>query len=141
MNSHPFPIPSGRDHRLTESVRSLLLAALHYAEARVRLFWLECHEVVHRGLALVALSLLAILSVIITYFGGMIALALWIARTWWNGDMLPAIVILSLGHLLLATCCAAWIAHAAKRAQFFHASLKEFKEDRQWLQTNQTSRN
>jgi uncharacterized membrane protein YqjE len=55
--------------------------------------------------------------------------------------VLPPIVIVAIGHLLLAVSCVAWMVHATKHAQFFHSSLKEFKEDQQWLHTNQTSSN
>ncbi|OAI56979.1 hypothetical protein AYO49_03130 [Verrucomicrobiaceae bacterium SCGC AG-212-N21] len=142
MNSQSFPISSnGRDHHVTESLRSLLIAAMHYAEARIKLFWLECHEVMDRGIAVLAVALAAVLSVIITYVGSMIALVFWIARTWWESDPLPAVIMVTLGHLLLAVASIAWVIRASKGAHFFHATLKEFKEDKQWLHTSQTSRN
>jgi uncharacterized membrane protein YqjE len=142
MNTQSFTASStGRDHRVTESLRSLLLAAMHYAEARTKLFWLECHEVMDRGIAVLVVASAAVLGVIITYVGSMIALVFWIARTWWESDLLPAVIIVTLGHLLLAVASITWVIRATKGAHFFHATLKEFKEDQQWLHTSQTSKN
>jgi uncharacterized membrane protein YqjE len=141
MNSHSFPLSNVRDHGIAETLRSMFLAALRYAEARLRLFCLEGKEVLHRGLAVVALSIIAMLSVIITYAGIMIALVLWMARMWWDGDVLPAVMAAALGHALIAAGCAGWVIHVTRGTAFFHATLKEFKEDRQWLDANHTSKN
>lgn len=142
MSSQPIPL-SGQHHEqgLADTMRSLFHAALHYADVRLRLFWLESRDMLHRGLLLVALAIMAAISVIITYFGLMIALVLWIARTWWGGDALPAVMIVALGHLLVAVTCGAIIAYATRHTHLFHATLREFKEDKQWLHENQTSRN
>ena len=118
----------------------MLNAALHYADARLRLFCLEGREVLRRGLLLAALAVGAVGGVIFAYAGLMIALVLWIARTWWGGDVLPATMLVASGHLLLAIGAAGWLIHAARPAGIFHATLKEFKEDQQWLHENQTSR-
>jgi uncharacterized membrane protein YqjE len=79
--------------------------------------------------------------VIFTYAALMVALVLWIARTWWDGDVLPAVIIIALAHLLAAGACAAWMIRAARRGEVFHATLSEFREDRRWLEQNQTSSN
>jgi uncharacterized membrane protein YqjE len=49
-------------------------------------------------------------------------------------------VLVASGHLLAAIGAAGWIIHAARHTEIFHATLKEFKEDQQWLHENQTSK-
>jgi uncharacterized membrane protein YqjE len=140
MSSHSTILSHNQEHGFAESFRSLLHAALRYGHARLRLFYLEGREVLHRGLMLAALAVGAVGGVLMAYGGFMIALVLWIARTWWGGDVLPAIMLVAFGHLLLAIGAAVWLIHAARHAGIFHATLKEFKEDQQWLHENQTSR-
>ena len=123
-----------------ECLRALLNAALRYVDARLRLVCLEGREILHRGLVLVALAIVTIGGVLFAYAGFMIALVLWSARTWWSGDVLLPIVLVASGHMLLAVGAAGWMVHAARHTEFFHATLKEFKEDQQWLHENQISR-
>jgi uncharacterized membrane protein YqjE len=140
MSSHFIRLSHDREHNVAESFRSLLDAALRYAQARLRLFCLEGREVLQRGLVLAALAVVALGGFVIAYAGLMIALVLWIGRAWWDGDVLPATVLVASGHLLVAMGAAGWIIYAARHTEIFHATLKEFKEDQQWLHENQTSK-
>jgi len=94
----------------------------------------------HRGLLLAALGITALVGAFFTYAGLMVALVLWIARTWWDGDLLPAILLVALGHMIMTFACVGWMIHAARHTQLFHATLKEWKEDRIWLNNKETSR-
>ena len=124
---------NGRPHGVGDSMRSLMQAIVRYFEARLRLFWLESAEIFHRVVVLIALAVAALAGVVVTYAALMVALVLWIARTWWAGDALPAVLIVALAHLLAAGACAAWMIRAARRGEVFHATLNEFREDRRWL--------
>jgi uncharacterized membrane protein YqjE len=135
--THPsIAMENGRSHGVGDSTRSLMQAILRYAEARVRLFWLESADVCHRAVILIALAVAALAGVIVTYAALMVALVLWVARTWWEGDALPAVLIVAFAHLLAAGACAAWMIWAARRGEAFHATLSEFREDRRWLEEN-----
>lgn len=140
MSTHSTILSHNQEQGFAEGFRSLLNAALQYAHARLRLFYLEGREVLHRGLVIVALAVSAVGGALMAYAGLIVALVLWIARTWWGGDVLPAIMLVAFGHLLLAIGAAVWLIRTARHAGIFHATLKEFKEDQQWLHENQTSR-
>jgi uncharacterized membrane protein YqjE len=141
MTHPPVSMPDNRHHGVGESMRSLLQAIMHYAEARFRLFWLESTDVLHRVAIVASLAVAAVVGVLFTYIALMVALVLWIARTWWGNDVLPAVLIVALAHLLAAGACAAWMMRTARRGEMFHATLNEFREDRRWLEEKQTSSN
>jgi uncharacterized membrane protein YqjE len=141
MTPHSIPLENDRPHGVADNMRSLMRAVLRYAEARLRLFWLESADVFHRVLLLIALAVAALAGVIVTYAALMVALVLWIARTWWDGDALPAVILIALAHLLAAGASVAWMFRAARRGEVFHATLSEFREDRRWLEETQTSSN
>jgi uncharacterized membrane protein YqjE len=140
MTPYSISMPDDGHQGVGDSMRSLMQAILRYAEARLRLFWLESADVFHRAVILVTLAIAALAGVLVTYAALMVALVMWMARTWWENDALPAVITVALAHLLAAAACAAWMIRAA-RGEVFHATLSEFREDRRWLKENQTSSN
>lgn len=141
MHTPSYPVASRKDRSLTESLHSMLDAILLYADARLRLLWMEGKGMARLGLVVAALGVFSAMSIIIAYFGSMAALVIWIARTWWSGDMLPALLIVASGHLVAAVACMVSVFYATRKTNPFNVTLKEFKEDKQWLHINQTSKN
>lgn len=125
---------------VTDSLRSLLDSAMLYVEARLRLARLEGREALRMGLGIAALAILTLSCLMIAYACGLMALTLWIAHVWWQGSLIPATLIVALGHLVPAIVGAAWLVHASRGFHVFDATLNEFTEDKQWLHANQKSR-
>jgi uncharacterized membrane protein YqjE len=140
MSPLSFSLSPSKEGNLSESVRSFMNATLHYLETRWCLLCQEGGDMLHRGLLMAILGTTALVGAFFTYAGMMVALVLWIARTWWSDDPLPAIIIVALGHMVLTLACAGWLIHLARHTQIFHATLRELKEDRVWLNTKETSR-
>lgn len=123
---------------VTDSFRAVLSSAWGYLEARLKIARLEGTEALRVGLGVAVLALVVVLSLIVVYVGSMLVLTLWAARTWGDGNVLLAALTLVVGHLVLAVVCALWAARAVRRRRLFHATRKEFMEDKRWLQANQT---
>jgi uncharacterized membrane protein YqjE len=123
-----------------ESLRAVLASAWSYAEARLTIAKLESREALRVGLAVAAVAIIVLLSLIMDYVGAMLGLAVWIAESWGHENILAPTLVLVLGHLALAAVCALWAAHSVRRRRLFHATRKEFMEDKRWLQANQISK-
>lgn len=117
----------------------MLSSAVAYVETRWQIARLEGREALHVGLGVAACGLVIILSLIVAYVGLVAGFTWWASRNW--GSPLAAVSAVVFGHLAVAALCAIWGARAMRRHRFFHATRKEFMEDKLWLQTNQTSKN
>lgn len=122
-----------------QAVRSLLDSASHYLAARLSLARMEGREALRAGVGILALGLVAGLSLAVAYAGFMTALVWWLAEVW-GGGAGTAMAALVLGHLLVAAASAGWLAHVVRRRRFFHATRKEFMEDKKWLESHHPSR-
>lgn len=140
MQPPTYTTANRKEHSLSESLHSMIDAVLVYVEARLRLLWLEGRGMMRLGLVVAALGVFSVISIVLAYLGGMAALTVWIARTWWSGDLLPALLIVAAGHLAAAIACVLAAFFATRKTHPFSATLKEFKEDKQWLHMNQTSK-
>ena len=138
--SPPLVAPRA-DIGVTDSIRSLLASGIAWMDARLRLARLEGSEALRLGLGIAALALFVLTSLFIAYLSVILALGLWIAQVWWQGSVIPAALIVAMGHLALAAAGAVWMIHASRGCHLFQATLIEFTEDRRWLHTHQKSRN
>lgn len=117
-------------------LRSILTPVLLYADARLHIAKLESREALQAGGVIIAL----LFSLAVAYMGGLVAVALWISQNWWQGSLLPAVVVIVAGHLVLAAAGAVWLARSLRHRDLFHATRKEFMEDKRWLLTDPASR-
>lgn len=131
--------PSGSDVR--ESVRTLLSSAAVYLEARLRIARLEGREALRSGARVVVLGFVGVLSLMVAYAGLMLGLAWWITHTWGDGSTVSTVLVLILGHIIVAVACGMGLVRAVRRGRFFHATRKEFMEDKRWLEAHQAFRN
>lgn len=124
-----------------ESLQAVLTSAVAYLETRWQIAHLESKEALRVGMGVALLGLIMVLCLTIAYVGIVIAGMWWISQHWGDGDLVwPACAVIG-GHLVLAVLCAWWATRAVRRGRLFHATRKEFMEDKLWLQTNQASRN
>ncbi|MGV3663157.1 MAG: phage holin family protein [Prosthecobacter sp.] len=133
---HSPPVLDVRD-----SVRSLLGSASLYLEARLRIARLEGREALRAGARVAVLGVVLMLSLLVAYAGLMLGLAWWITHTWGEGGAVSTVLVLILGHLVVAAGCGMGLVHALRRSRFFHATRKEFMEDKRWLEAHQAFRN
>jgi len=120
-------------------VQALLDSATHYVEARWRIASLEGREALRAGAAMAVLAMVIVLSLAVAYAGLMAALAWWLAHVSQAGAG-AVMAALALGHLALAVACALWLARSVRNRRLFHATRKEFMEDRKWLEAHHPSR-
>lgn len=135
--SSPSPPPAVE---VRDTVRSLLASASDYAEARWRIASLEGREALRAGTGMVVTGMVILVSLAVAYTGLMVALMWWISAMW-NVGAGVALAGLVLGHLMLAAACAGWLAHLVRTRRLFHATRKEFMEDKRWLEAHHPSRN
>lgn len=138
MSPLPTPLPSLPSAEARGVVRAILHSALHYVDARVEIARLEGRQAWHEGKAMVVLGTLFVFSLAAAYAGGILALAWWLSLEWGTSSALPVIITLVGGHLLVAAGCAASLLRTWRRTRFFHATRKEFMEDKRWLEESQT---
>ena len=132
--------PDG-DSGITSAVRSFAGSAAGYFDARLQLAKLEGAEALRLGISVVAIAAALVTSALIAYVFGMISLTLWIADRWWEGSVMKAALVISSVHLMLGLAAVTMILLLTKGRRPFHATLKEFSEDRQWLKGNQAFKN
>lgn len=140
MQTHlaPSPLPPVTAE-VREAVRSLMASASHYAAARWRIASLEGREALRAGAGMLVAGIAILVSVAIAYAGLIGAFTWWLAGVWEIGAG-AAVAALVLVHLALAAACAGWLAHTLRSRRLFHATRKEFKEDKRWLEAHHPSR-
>jgi len=120
---------------LFRSLRALLAAKLAYLRARFQLAGLETKEAAVHYAFILALAVVALVTIIFGYFFLVIALVFLVALACGGGDAwiwvtLGAAVLHFLGAALLL------LISKLKLAQpMFAASIEELKKDQQWLKT------
>jgi uncharacterized membrane protein YqjE len=98
----------------------------------------EGSEALRLGLLLAALVAAFTTSFFVAYVFAMCALTIWIAHRWWGGSVMDAALAIAVAHFLLGLAAATTIICLTRGRRLFNATLKEFSEDRQWLQGSQT---
>ncbi|MBK8040820.1 MAG: phage holin family protein [Verrucomicrobiaceae bacterium] len=124
---------------LNASVRSLLAATLDYLDTRWQLLKTEAADAARHSLRGLVFALVALLAAITAYLTGILALTLWLARHFWQGDVLPAAVAVLFFNLLLATAALLLMRRAFRTQSFFPHSVTELQNDRPWLPSSPTA--
>lgn len=118
---------------LSGSMRSLLSSALEYTEARWRLLKAETGQMGASIIRAAVFGSIALFAAASAYVGGIVTLTLWIARTWWQGDLLPALLIVLLINLIAVGASALIAVRSLSKKGFFRHTLEELKADKQCL--------
>ncbi|HSJ03526.1 MAG: phage holin family protein [Verrucomicrobium sp.] len=120
---------------VTGTLRRLLAAVVTYAEARFELACVEGKGALGLVIKLALAAFAGLLFTVIAYVLFMFAFVDWVATHWWSGHYAPAASIIAVGHLIAAAGLALWAARAASQSKdsLFHATRREFNQDKQWL--------
>jgi uncharacterized membrane protein YqjE len=127
--------------RLSSSVHSLVHSVMNYGEARLRLIKAEASEILSCGIKSAIFIVVAILSLVAAYVTGTVALTLWISREFWQRDALPAALIVTLIHILIAVAAAFAVRRCFSGKHFFRHTFQEFDADKKCLHQTPISRN
>ena len=133
MSTGITPAIQQRACGLSGSMRSLLASSLEYMEARWHLLRMEAGQATNAFIRAGVLSGIALFGAGSAYAAGMMALTLWIARHWWNGDLLPAALVVLGINIVVAMLSALLAARSLSRKTFFAHTIEELKTDRQCL--------
>jgi len=120
---------------LFRSLSALLAAKLAYLRARFQLAGLETKEAAVHYAFILALAVVALVTIIFGYFFLVIALVFLVALACGGGD---AWIWVTLGAAVLHFLGAALLLLIAKlklAQPMFAASIEELKKDQQWLKT------
>jgi uncharacterized membrane protein YqjE len=105
-----------------------------YIDVRLQLLKAEAGEVASFTLRGILFLLAGLFCMIGAHLTAMAALILWLARTWWQGDVLPALAVVAGGHLVIAML-AFWAARYYFTSRpFFRHTLQELQTDKSWIQ-------
>lgn len=115
-------------------MRSTMISAVEFADARWRLLKAEAGDASRSVLRAAALGSLALLAAGAAYAGMVIALTVWTARIWFDGDKLPAALAVTALNFMIAVVAGVTARRSLSVKTFFRASLKELKLDRQCIQ-------
>ena len=134
------PSPASPDGSLIESVRRMTAAAARYASARSQLFVHEAGQARRHVVQMAALGIVVGVFGVLGYIALVGALTAWMAQAWWDGRWVPALAVTGGIHLAAAIACATAIHRIWKNRGFFPATRREFKEDKKWLTTNESTK-
>lgn len=106
---------------------------MDYTEVRWRLLKAEMGEMGGTLVRAAVFGSVALFAAASAYAASIIALTLWIARTWWYGDLLPAALIVLFINLIAVGISALIAVRSVSKKAFFHNTLEELKADKQCL--------
>lgn len=142
MQNVPHPAaPEQPSAGVTGTLRRLLAAAVTYAEARFQLAVVEGGGAFKVLAAVVVAALTSLLFAFIAYMLLLFALVDWVATHWWQGQYAPAAAVVAVIHLAGAVVLAGWAYRALSQSgkTLFHATRREFQQDKLWLTSNQSN--
>ncbi len=133
--------PPAKGSSLSDSVRSLLSSVVTYFEARSELLKLEMSQALRHWLRTLLIGLFILVCLFIAYVTGMVALTLWVAETWWQGRVLPALLVIAGSHAGLGLLLGLVLMASGRGKKLFEQTRREFEEDKRWLHRTGTSKN